>query len=133
MCIKSERIKFCTCPDNKINKELEDYWVLNRFNPDKNECIIGSAILPTMHRDNDFDQNCHLILKALNTSEAFDKSMDFQVKDCLEVITPGHDEDFEAFIYTFEFTGKEWIIKWKNPFDLMNHYDEIKKGPFKYY
>ena len=141
MCIKSDRIKFCTCATDGDNLKLEDFWILDRFNPDKDERYIGSTMLPTSVRDKNFDKNCELILKALNTQGAFDKPIDFKDKDCLTVITPGledeiifeFDEEVSSYAYTFEFTGREWILVRKGFLDLRNHYDEIQKGPFKYY
>lgn len=47
MCLVSDKIKFCTCDEEDIEiEELNNYWILYRYNPDKFEKIVGMFILP---------------------------------------------------------------------------------------
>ncbi len=134
MCIKSERIKFCTCPNDKNIDEFEQYWILYRFNTKKQQLYFGEAITPTFLRDMDFTKNCNLILKALNSSNTFDKPIELKNKDLLQlVVSSQNDDSLLPFIYYFEFNGKDWINVKEDPFEIMNNYSQFKKGDFEYY
>jgi hypothetical protein len=132
MCILSDKIKFCTCPSDMNVEELPQYWVLNRYNPAKQTVVIGSAMLPTSLRDLSFNENRSLILTALNSGVAFDKEIEFQPKDCLEVVLSNQPSSAETFVYMFEFKNKKWVPVEKDVFKLQNESDEVLKGYFKY-
>lgn len=133
MCILSDKIKFCTCPSDVRVEELPQYWILNRYNRNKDELVIGSALMPTSLRDLSFSENRELLLRSLNMEDSFDKAVVFHEKDCLEVVVRNHLNSSEPYIYMFEFKHKKWVAVEKNTFDLINNFDEIKRGYFKYF
>jgi hypothetical protein len=45
MCKLSHRLKLCTCDVPDIS-ELEHYWVLHRFNPQKHGTVRGRVARP---------------------------------------------------------------------------------------
>jgi hypothetical protein len=42
MCVVSKNIKFCTCEEDSTS-ERTNYWVLHRFNKDKDLRIVGNT------------------------------------------------------------------------------------------
>ena len=130
MCKVSDKIKFCTCRNSVNIEELDNYWVLYKFNKDKNEMMMGMQILPTSFRDTNFVFNVSLILDRLNDGEAFDKPIAFNKKDRLEVVLKTDSND-DSYSYNFQFGGKKWKEVEEDPFELMNYYDQEKEGKVK--
>ena len=128
MCEVSDKIKFCTCAVVENIYELDSYWVLHKFNPGEDDVLIGMMQPPTAFRDPNFKLNRNVILDRLNDGEAFDKPIDFEKKDRLEVvITLGK----EQFYYYFKYSGRKWIPVSEDAFELEKDFDEVQKGPIK--
>ena len=116
MCLISDKIKFCTCVATDIDiYELNHYWVLHRYNKDKNEDVMGSPVLP-VH---------------LHTTEAFDKNIELKRGDRLEVVLYNNQTDTEPLYYNFKYTGKIWKSIEPDCFDLMSRFDEVTAGEIK--
>ncbi|WP_031441905.1 hypothetical protein [Arenibacter algicola] len=131
MCIISDKIKFCTCVDADIDiEELNHYWVLHRYNKDKNENVMGSPVLPG-HLHPMFEINAELLVGTLNTPEAFDKNIELERGDTLEVVLFNNQTDKEPLYYNFRYTGKIWKSIEPDSFDLMNRFDELSAGEIK--
>lgn len=131
MCKITNTIKFCTCINDNIDiDELDQYWVLHRFNKDKDECIMGLPMLPD-HLHPMFKINADIISKALNTPEAFDKKIKFNNADRLEIVLGNNSDDDRRFSYTYEFSQGQWKSVESDCFELMNKYVEIKSGEIK--
>jgi hypothetical protein len=126
MCSISHEIKFCTCTPNK--KNLNNYWVLFRYKPEKNEYMMGEPMMPTELRDPEFYMNSAILCSRLNEPEAFDKPISFKEKDKLLVVIDANENDYE---YTFEFLNGKWENAEEDPFDLINQFKKIQKGECK--
>lgn len=132
MCKISDKIKFCTCVDVNIEiEELNHYWVLHRFNKNKNLNVVGTPSLP-YHLHPMYDVNEELLLITLNSPIAFDKNVELKRWDRLEVVLcndPNSNEHSLAF--NFRYTGKNWKPIEQDPFDLINRFDDIQQGEIK--
>ena len=130
MCKVSNKIKFCTCVDDNIDiEELNHYWVLHRYNKDKNMNVMGEPIFPdNLHPM--FIINKALLIDTLNKPEAFDKNIGLKKGDRLEVVLC-NNSDNDSLYYNFKFTGKTWMPIESDSFDLMSNFDELKGGEIK--
>lgn len=129
MCTVSDKIKFCTCSGDDINiEELDHYWVLNRYHKGKDDMVLGTPSLPTEYKDPNFQVNRDHLLARVNEPDIFDKPFDFKRKDRLELVLNNNQNYEKLYIYEFEYTGKEWKYVSHDPFELMNHYDEVDSG-----
>lgn len=132
MCEVSNKIKFCTCADDNIDiEELNNYWVLHRYNKDKNMDVMGEPILPYGLQPM-FEINEEILVDILNSTEAFDKKIELKKGDKLEVVlcnnaTAGR----ESFYYNFKYSGKTWKSIESDIFDLMSRFDEVSGGEVK--
>lgn len=131
MCLISDKIKFCTCVATDIDiYELNHYWVLHRYNKDKNEDVMGSPVLP-VHLHPRIEINAKLLVSTLNTTEAFDKNIELKRGDRLEVVLYNNQTDTEPLYYNFKYTGKIWKSIEPDCFDLMSRFDEVTAGEIK--
>ena len=130
MCKISSKIKFCTCINDNVDiEELDHYWVLHRYNKDKNVSVMGIPALPSDLQPH-FEVNETLLIDTLNTTDAFDKNIELEKGDRLEVVLCNNSKDNELY-YNFKFTGKTWKTIESDCFDIMNHFDEVKGGGIK--
>ncbi|WP_452231778.1 hypothetical protein [Lacinutrix sp. MEBiC02595] len=129
MCKISDKIKFCTCIDDDIDiEEFNHYWVLHRYNKDKNDIVMGIPILPD-HLHPMFEINAQLLVSTLNTKGAFDTNIALRKGDRLEVILCNNAKDHnESLYYNFSYTGEIWKAIESDCFDLMNRFDEVISG-----
>ncbi|TYB74058.1 hypothetical protein [Bizionia myxarmorum] len=132
MCKLSNKIKFCTCIDeDKDIEELNHYWVLHRYNKNKGETVMGSPILPD-HLNPMFEINAELLVNTLNTPEAFDKNLQLEKGDRLEVVLCNNAKDRnESLYYNFKYTKGIWKTMESDCFDLMSNFDEVRGGEVK--
>jgi hypothetical protein len=131
MCIISDKIKFCTCTNTKVEK-LKHYWILYRFTKEKNEMCVGEPMMPTYMSDLNFEENQSVLVKRLNEPEAFDIPIKFKSKDQLEIVINNNNSSiYGTFTYSFEFKKNIWKTIETDPFDIMNHFDEEKSGKIK--
>jgi hypothetical protein len=129
MCEVSDKIKFCTCAEAENIEELDSYWVLHKFNPGNDDFLIGMLEPPTAFRDPNFELNQNVILDRLNDGEAFDKPLEFEKKDRLEVVIKLGKEQF---FYYFQYRGRKWKAVKEDPFELESNYDFKRGGRVKY-
>ena len=128
MCKVSDEIKFCSCAELKHTDGLDNYWVLYRPSGKEDEdLLIGICPPPTSFRDRHFKLNECTILDRLNSGEAFDRPMELQKNDRLEVVLQ-LDSTQEAFSYYFKFCGRKWIAIKDDYFGLATRYLQAKKG-----
>jgi hypothetical protein len=131
MCIISDKIKFCTCAKQSVEK-LKHYWILYRHSDEKNEICIGIPMMPTYMSDLNFAENEAALVKRLNEPDAFDIPLQFQSKDQLEIVINNNNSSiYSTFTYSFEFKKNKWKAIETDPFNIMNHYDEEKSGKIK--
>lgn len=125
MCQISTSIKFCTC-DLEEEKNLPDnYWMLYRYNPDKQLQVIGEVRLPLFMTDENYVANRRSITRILNLGTAFDRDMSFQENDVLEVRIKSEPYSLE---YEFRFVKSRWKSDSVFSLDLINEYDEVIGG-----
>lgn len=131
MCIVSDKIKFCTCTNGPV-ENLKHYWILYRYNKDKNVDCMGMPMMPTSMRDLSFEENQSTLLNRLNESDAFDVPLEFKAKDLLEIVINNNTSDFyETFTYFFKFKKGKWEAEETDPFEIMNQFDEENSGKIK--
>ena len=130
MCIISDKIKFCTCANGSV-ENLKHYWILYRFNKDKNYDCMGEPMMPTSMRDLSFEENQFTLLNRLNEPDAFDVPLKFNAKDLLEIVINNTSDFYETFTYSFKFKKEKWEAEETDPFDIMNHFDEENSGKIK--
>lgn len=131
MCIVSDKIKFCTCSNEAVEK-LKHYWMLYRYTKEKRELCIGEPLMPTYMLNLNFAENEAALVKRLNEPDAFDVPNVFQSKDQLEIVINNNFTDFfETFTFSFIFKKNKWVAIENSSFDIMNHYDEEKSGKIK--
>lgn len=124
MCIPSKQIKLCTCTRKSI-KKLPHYWLLKRYNENKDLRIIGEAILPELHED--YYITVQSLLQRLNESDVFDRKIDFIDKDRLEIVLHNLKTPDERMTFYFQYFGGFWMKSVNYPFDK-NQYQKIVSG-----
>ncbi len=128
MCIASKQIKLCTC-SVKSYERLQHYWLLSRFNENKDLMIIGEAIFPAFNPD--FAIDSQSLLLRLNETDIFDQKIDFIEDDRLDIVLNNLSSSQETIIFCFKFQNGKWVEDGYCPFELMNHYDEVVFGKIK--
>ncbi len=134
MCVISDKIKFCTCVDPKTDiYELNHYWVLNRYNKQKNLIVMGQ-FMPSENKFTDnYQQNELKISNALNEAESFDKPISFRQKDRLQIVLNNAIENIrDKMEFEFEYKSGSWhrVVE-EDPFYISSHFDEIHSGELK--
>lgn len=131
MCFVSDKIKFCTCATGDFEK-LKHYWILYRFNNNKQLLCMGSPMIPTSMIDLNFEVNKSTLLARINEPDAFDVSLQLKSKDLFEIVINNHSNNFEErFNYAFEFSNGKWVAVEPDPFKIMNEFDEEQFGKIK--
>ena len=76
MCVVSDKIKFCTCVEGAFEEdayeELPHYWLLHRFNNQKDLMIMGMPVMPTDYLHPNYLLNAQTLGDRLNEKDAFD-------------------------------------------------------------
>lgn len=112
-------------------EDLDHYWVLHRYHKDKNLIVRGSPIIPD-HLHPKFEINAQLVVRALNSANAFDQKMLLEKGDRLEVVLCNNATDIqEPLYYNFKYTGTTWKSIESDCFDLMSRFDEVTSGEVK--
>ena len=131
MCIVSDKIKFCTCEVDSYD-ELPHYWLLHRFNKNKEWFIDGSADMPADFLKDNYALNCETLKKRLNETDAFDKVIKFKANDRMEIVLNNLDEtESERMTFCFKYNKGKWTEVPIETFELINRFDELEFGNFK--
>ena len=76
MCIVSYKIKFCTCVEGDFEEdayvELPHYWLLHRFNNQKDCEVMGMTVMPSDYLHPNYLLNAQTFGDRLNENDAFD-------------------------------------------------------------
>lgn len=116
---------------NTVIEELDHYWVLHRYHKDKNLKVMGLPIFPD-HLHPKFEINAQVVVRALNSADAFDQKMLLEKGDRLEVVLCNNATDIQdSFYYNFRYTGTVWESIEADYFDLMSRFDEVISGQVK--
>jgi len=110
MCIISDKIKFCTCFDEDIEvEELDHYWVLLRYNEDRNSITFGTILPPLDKFSKNYIKNQFKISNALLEKEAFDKPINFKEKDRLQIVINNNADHYkDTMQFDFEYKLGKW-------------------------
>ncbi|KAA5542059.1 hypothetical protein [Adhaeribacter rhizoryzae] len=131
MCVVSDKIKFCTCKSPSIDK-LNNYWLLHRWEKDKDEFVLGEPMMPSELTDPDFIINNTTLENRLNEPGAFDFPIVFKPKDQLEIVFNNFaKDDSNRLTYCFRFKKGKWVKEEYDVFELMSHYEEYAFGKMK--
>jgi hypothetical protein len=130
MCRVSDKIKFCTCVDGSY-EDLPHYWLLYRFNKQKDLQCIGLPIMPTDFLQPNFQIDRQTLSIRLNEPDAFDKKIQFKAKDQLEIVINNLLDESQRMVFTFRFRKGKWVDEGCDVFELMNRYDELEFGNFQ--
>lgn len=131
MCLVSDKIKFCTCVSDSVDK-LQHYWIWYHYMKGSQTVVIGTAMIPTYAIDPNFVFNETTLLNRLNEPDAFDFPIQPLNKDLFEIVINNHASDYiKRFTYTFLYKKDKWIVSDADPFTIMNHYNEEKSGKIK--
>jgi hypothetical protein len=130
MCLVSDKIKFCTCVDDNIDIEsLDHYWILYRYNPNKNVQVMGLALPPVLMDELSYFESQEVIINRINSGAGFDQKFEFKEGDRLELSLNTNDEEL-MFQFYFEYGGEQWFSAPEGfkPFTLENEFDELAQG-----
>ncbi|MEY3786413.1 MAG: hypothetical protein RIQ94_1430 [Pseudomonadota bacterium] len=106
--------------------KLDHYWILHRFNEAKDIIIIGEPIMPYEMPHPNYGINAATLTTRLNDNDAFDIAIKFEEKDQLEIVFNNLTKDpLKILTYHFKYTNGKWFEEDNDPFDLMNHYDDL--------
>ena len=126
MCLVSKEIKFCTCEEDSTS-DRPNYWVLHRFNKDKNLRIMGKISRPENDLKPNYISNKKTILNRLNKPNAFDIDISFVEGDVLSVVLNSSDsKKREDFCY--EYNRGTWINSENDSMWLKSRFDVYGYG-----
>ena len=130
MCTISDKFKLCSCVDDNIDvEELDNYWVLYKYNPTKELHVLGLAMPPYSFSDDNYLKNMLNIAELLDSGNVFDQKFEFNEDDRIEIHL--NQQDKEKYIrFQFEYDGEQWspLSESFEPFSLMNDYDSVAQG-----
>lgn len=130
MCIVSDKIKFCTCEVESYD-ELPHYWLLYRYNKNKEWYILGSTQMPADFLKANYTLNVETFIKRLNEPDAFDKPIKFKSKDRIEIVLNNLSEnEKDQMTFCFEYKKRQWSEIQYDFFELRNEFDEMEFGNF---
>ncbi len=130
MCKVSDKIKFCTCVSGSY-EDLPHYWLLYRFNKQKDLAYIGMPMFPYDYIQPNFQLNKQTLAVRLNEPDAFDKTIAFKAKDQLKIVINNLLDETKRMVFSFRYIKGKWVDQDYDTFDLMNHYDEDVFGNFE--
>ena len=83
MCQISKNITLCTCVSFDLDdiNNMNDYWILYRYNEGLDIVIVGEVILDPLLKQTNPNNFVEIVLQKLNKNTLFDKSLDFEDKD----------------------------------------------------
>ena len=89
-------------------------------------------IMPYKMTHPGYNINAATLTARLNDNDAFDIAIKFEEKDQLEIVFNQLAKDPSKILtFYFKYTNGKWLAEDTDPFDLMNHYDELKFGKLK--
>jgi hypothetical protein len=130
MCQIFKDITFCTCGSSDIDAltELNDYWILYRYNEKLDVIIVGEVIYDTLIKQAIPNNLVEIVLEKLNNHSLFDKSLDFENNDRLHVYITLNDIGLN---YGFEYNQGNWQEIEYDYFTWVNKFEAIKGGELK--
>jgi len=128
MCLVSDKVKFCTCVTGSF-KKLPNYWVLYRFDKQKNLMYLGEPLIPYDFLQSNYKLNGEILAKRLNELDAFDKEIEFKPNDQLEIVINNLTQDEKRRItYGFEYKNGKWVEGEFDTFESMNGFNVFAHG-----
>lgn len=136
MCEISDQLKLCTCGGKEL-ENLDDYWILYRFDKDKDYMIIGEPQMPLnllylIETGYNYEDT---LLALLNQHNCFDFPYNPKEKDrllfCLkpnswpQSVSAGEDDRLN---YGYEFKKGKWRVCEYSVFEWEWHHNVLKSG-----
>lgn len=121
MCRVSPRLKLCTCDGRKVSR-LAHYWVLYRFDPNKNVRVIGRVATPDALDPRAEAYNRATLLKRLNEPDVFDVEPKLKSGDRLQLTFRCSEAEASGGVraktitYGYAFTDEGWV---EEPFNSL--------------
>jgi hypothetical protein len=140
MCKLSDALKLCTCDAASID-ELDHFWVFHRFDPTKNELVIGRILIPYALAPEIEAHNRALLLARLDDPDAFDVDLAPRDGDRLQ-LTFRFGGHYEQTHYGYERRAGKWVeqaydgLSWSHHHDR-EHFGEVRPvetsriGPYR--
>ena len=128
MCQLSPKLQLCTCATN--GSMPKNYWVLYRFNKQRNMMVIGEVLIPAyIHPDTDA-YNTQLLTQLLNDGNVFDVDISPKPKDglLLSFSVANQPNTTERIDYGFQYQEAKWLAIPYDVFDWGNQYEEAANG-----
>ena len=127
MCQISKNITLCTCVSFDLDdiNNMNDYWILYRYNEGLDIVIVGEVILDPLLKQTNPNNFVEIVLQKLNKNTLFDKSLDFEDKDRLHVYITLNNISLN---YGFEFNKNTWQEIEYDYFTWVNKFEAIKGG-----
>jgi hypothetical protein len=136
MCHVSPRLKLCSCASGDVSR-LAHYWVFYRFDPQKNERIIGRVAKPDALDPRAEAYNRATLLKRLNEPDVFDLDLKPKSGDrlqitfrCTEADAPGKARA-KTITYGYAFTGEGWVEEPYNSLSWRWHHTNSAIGELR--
>jgi hypothetical protein len=127
MCKVSDKLKLCTCATKDIYS-LKHYWILHRFDDNKDDFIVGEIIEPYLCKPDIELYNRDVLLRLINIPSTFDVDINPKPKDRLELsFSVGN----ESLVYGFEYKNGSWESEEYDTFEWMSHHNEYLAGKIK--
>lgn len=132
MCQVYSDVVFCTCSvfDSDTIEKLDHHWILYRYNEKLDLVIVGEIMFDDMFKKYNPNNLVELVLKKLNNNTLFDKSIDFEDKDRLQVLIELNQVNLK---YGFEYEANSWSEIEYDYFTWANSYEEKNGGEVKLY
>ena len=132
MCQVYADVTFCTCSDfdSDTIEKLNHHWILYRYNEKLDVVIVGEIMFDDMFKKYNPNNLVELVLKKLNNNTLFDKSIDFEDKDRLQVSIELNQVNLN---YGFEYEANSWSEIEYDYFTWANSYEEKNGGEVKLY
>lgn len=129
MCSISNKIKFCTCTNDRAVK-TGNYWMLFRGDLNGRLMYVGESVLPTSILDLNFELNRETLLNRLSENDAFDTPIEFKERDVLMITVNADWKESKnvTYEYFFEYLRGQWESTEYDQLDLLNKLEEYKFG-----
>lgn len=128
MCQLERKLKLCTC--GKIARsKLEHYWVLHRFDAEKNDRVLGRIAVPPELGRGVAEEHRALLLERLQEADAFDVDLAPREGDRLQLSFRFSATQWAK--YGFAFRGGRWVEEEYCPLGWRWHHTEERFGAVK--
>jgi hypothetical protein len=133
VCKLSSQLKLCTCDVGSVDR-LEHYWVLHRFDPRKDDSVIGKLFMPHTLDGRVEAYNRSLLLQRLQEGDAFDVDLKPREGDRLQLTFRCSEADASESLkgkiitYGYAWSAGRWVEQAFDPLSWRARHDEERFG-----